>query len=64
MALKYQCSDETCHSLDKELACVELVYSIYLCLTLLSMHCIGYITMGSLKGRGNQYKLVGQDSAM
>ena len=32
-------------------------------LTALSTQCIGYITMGSVKGKGNQYILAGQDSA-
>ena len=27
-------------------------------------HCIGYITTGSFKERGNQYTLVGQDFAL
>ena len=30
----------------------------------LSTHCIGYIRAGSFKGRGNQYILVGDDSAL
>ena len=37
---------------------------IYLDSTSLSTHCIGFITMGSVKGRGNHYIIVGQDFAM
>ena len=37
---------------------------IYLVLTLLLTHYIGYIMMGSFEGRGNQYILLGQYSAL
>ena len=37
---------------------------IYFGLTLLSSHCIGYIAVGSFKGRGNLYIIVGQDSKL
>ena len=37
---------------------------MYLGLTLVSTHCVGYIMTGSCKGRGHQYILVGKDSAL
>ena len=33
----------------------DLFYLVIWVLTLLSTHCVGHITTGSLMGRGNQY---------
>ena len=40
------------------------LYAVYLGLTLLSTHYIGYVTTGSVKGRGNQYVLLDLDPAL